>query len=249
MDDKTKTTFVIPAIYRPASKIPLSVWLAAPATTNGNEQTHRNINRDGTRLSLLAATIRGLQYDTRHLATIDLFLKKGIFHRDQLPTHSFRANRAVLRGGKHFSPFSTSRCFCSQISVNTQKRKLDGIEDTLVEIYKGLEDVIGEIASIEAPQPMKSRKKSTVKKPSGKHPPTLSQLYTKQDELQKRADELQDRSSGRILPPPLRPGAGPSIPTVPQLPLLLSMPQGAAAEAMLNFPNTSVREIMLIRVF
>jgi len=100
MEDKIKTPFVLPAIYRPESKIPLAVWLAAPATTNGNEQAHRNINRDGTRLSLLAAIIRGLQYDARALATIKLFVEAGIYPRDQLPTQSFRANRGVLRGGK-----------------------------------------------------------------------------------------------------------------------------------------------------
>jgi len=63
LKDKEDAGFVIPAIYRPESKIPLEIWQAAPSTTNGNEQAHRNINRDGTRLTLLAAMMRGLQYD------------------------------------------------------------------------------------------------------------------------------------------------------------------------------------------
>jgi len=100
LKDKEDGIFVIPAIYRPFSNIPLELWQAAPAATNGNEQAHRNINRDGTRLTLLAAIMRGLQFDVRSLSSLDLFNAVGIHMRDRLPTYYLRTSRAVLRDSK-----------------------------------------------------------------------------------------------------------------------------------------------------
>ncbi|KAF8589316.1 hypothetical protein K439DRAFT_1405257 [Ramaria rubella] len=44
-DKEVGSLFVIPAVYQPASQIPLAIWQAAPSTSNGNEQAHRNVNR------------------------------------------------------------------------------------------------------------------------------------------------------------------------------------------------------------
>ena len=64
LDDKlTKSKFALLALYWPESRIPLDIWRAAPATTNGNEQAHRNINRDGVGLTLLAGVMQGMQCD------------------------------------------------------------------------------------------------------------------------------------------------------------------------------------------
>ncbi|KAL4067324.1 hypothetical protein V8B97DRAFT_2025155 [Scleroderma yunnanense] len=47
------TKFALPALYFPKSLIPHDIWRACPMTTNGNEQSHHNINRDGTNLTVL----------------------------------------------------------------------------------------------------------------------------------------------------------------------------------------------------
>ncbi|KAF9221065.1 hypothetical protein BS17DRAFT_639139, partial [Gyrodon lividus] len=62
--DKTEgTMFALPAIYFLKSWMPAEIWKAHPSTTNGNEQAHRNINQDGTNLSLLGGVMHGHDYD------------------------------------------------------------------------------------------------------------------------------------------------------------------------------------------
>ncbi|KAG1866177.1 hypothetical protein F4604DRAFT_1779145, partial [Suillus subluteus] len=44
LKDKVETNkFILPALYRPTSFITEDIWRACPATTNGNEQAHRNV--------------------------------------------------------------------------------------------------------------------------------------------------------------------------------------------------------------
>ncbi|GJJ11594.1 hypothetical protein Clacol_005829 [Clathrus columnatus] len=43
-DKESNDAFTLAAIYQPLSKILSKVWKAAPLTSNGNEQAHRNIN-------------------------------------------------------------------------------------------------------------------------------------------------------------------------------------------------------------
>jgi hypothetical protein len=81
------------------------VWKAAPSTSNGNEQAHRSINRDGVKLTLLAGIMRGREYDARAMAGLDLTDTYGIHPRDQLATHFRRAARALLRSGMTISFF------------------------------------------------------------------------------------------------------------------------------------------------
>ncbi|KAF8493136.1 hypothetical protein JB92DRAFT_2835234 [Gautieria morchelliformis] len=98
LEDKTVSSpFVIPAIYQPASKIPLAIWQASPSMSNKNEQANRNVNRDGMRLTLLAAIMHGLQYDEHAVAALQLMDTVGIHLRDQLPTEYRHAGHAVLR--------------------------------------------------------------------------------------------------------------------------------------------------------
>ncbi|KAG2034401.1 hypothetical protein BDR03DRAFT_965204, partial [Suillus americanus] len=47
------------------------VWRACPATMNGNEQAHRNVNRDGVNLTLLGGIMRGPAFDDRAAQSID----------------------------------------------------------------------------------------------------------------------------------------------------------------------------------
>ncbi|KAF8573655.1 hypothetical protein K439DRAFT_1374742 [Ramaria rubella] len=56
--------FALAALYQPASQIPIDIWKVSPSTSNGNEQAHRSINRDGVKLTMLAGIMRGMQYDS-----------------------------------------------------------------------------------------------------------------------------------------------------------------------------------------
>ncbi|KAJ7648009.1 hypothetical protein FB45DRAFT_1102588 [Roridomyces roridus] len=89
----------LPALYQPASLIPLEIWKSAPSTTNGNEQAHRNINRDGVNLTMLGAIMRGMQYDARAIGSLELYSTKGIYSRDQISTHFRRLQRSLNRHG------------------------------------------------------------------------------------------------------------------------------------------------------
>ncbi|KAG6374675.1 hypothetical protein JVT61DRAFT_4044 [Boletus reticuloceps] len=92
--------FALAAIYRPASFIPEDIWKASPSTTNGNEQSHRNINRDGINLTLLGGIMRGKEYDDRAAASIELHAAYSINRRDQCSTHARRASRSIAWHGK-----------------------------------------------------------------------------------------------------------------------------------------------------
>ncbi|KAG2342431.1 hypothetical protein BDR05DRAFT_846237, partial [Suillus weaverae] len=65
LKDKESSKFALPTIYHPMSFIPITIWKASPTTTNGNEQAHHNINRDGINLTLLAGIMCGYEYDVR----------------------------------------------------------------------------------------------------------------------------------------------------------------------------------------
>ncbi|KAF8578686.1 hypothetical protein K439DRAFT_1621146 [Ramaria rubella] len=180
-DKEVGSPFVIPAIYQPASKIPLEVWQAAPSTSNGNEQAHRNVNRDGTGLTLLAAIMRGLQYDVRAVRSVGLMGEAGIHQRDQQPTYFRRAGRSVLR------------------SVRVQKRKLASIDEELRETHRQL-DVINEAivvaSSLRTPGRPKGGSRAT--KTAAAALLTLQKLDVRRRDLEFEAKGLQDRSSGGI---------------------------------------------------
>ncbi|KIJ50328.1 hypothetical protein M422DRAFT_245581 [Sphaerobolus stellatus SS14] len=96
-DKEAADGWALAAIYRPKSKIPLYIWKAAPSTSNGNEQAHRNINRDGTKLSVVAALQFGQGVDYRQLESIDLLISHGISHREQVQTYFHRSGCALLQ--------------------------------------------------------------------------------------------------------------------------------------------------------
>ncbi|KAJ7728102.1 hypothetical protein B0H16DRAFT_1331143 [Mycena metata] len=96
-DKRVGSKFAIPALYQPASLIPLEIWKSAPSTTNGNEQAHRNINRDGVNLTMLGGIMRGMQYDARAMGTLKLHSMHGIYTRDQTATHFRRLQRSLNR--------------------------------------------------------------------------------------------------------------------------------------------------------
>ncbi|KAF7333550.1 hypothetical protein MSAN_02419900 [Mycena sanguinolenta] len=78
-DKQIGSKFSIPALYQPASLIPLEIWKSGSSTTNGNEQSHRNINRDGVNLTMLGGIMRGMQYDVRAMGALDLHASRGIY--------------------------------------------------------------------------------------------------------------------------------------------------------------------------
>ncbi|KAJ7860303.1 hypothetical protein B0H13DRAFT_2569623 [Mycena leptocephala] len=96
-DKQVGSKFALPALYQPASLIPLEIWKSAPSTTNGNEQAHRNINRDGVNLTMLGAIMRGMQYDARAMGALELHASQGIYSRDQTATHFRRLQRSLNR--------------------------------------------------------------------------------------------------------------------------------------------------------
>ncbi|KAJ7219839.1 hypothetical protein C8J57DRAFT_1095131 [Mycena rebaudengoi] len=103
LNDKiTGTKFALPALYQPMSLIPRDIWKAGPSTSNGNEQAHRSVNRDGVNLTPLGGVMRGMQYDVRSMAALALYSSRGIYHRDQTSTHFCRFERSVNRQGKPF---------------------------------------------------------------------------------------------------------------------------------------------------
>ncbi|KAJ6554288.1 hypothetical protein B0H19DRAFT_1029451 [Mycena capillaripes] len=123
-DKRTGSPFALPALYQPLSRIPPEIWKSAPSTTNGNEQAHRNINRDGVNLTMLGGIMRGMQYDARAMAALDLHSSQGIYARDQTATHFRRLQRSHNRHSKclisdnfstHalFSPCTVAGCSCS----------------------------------------------------------------------------------------------------------------------------------------
>ncbi|KZP33349.1 hypothetical protein FIBSPDRAFT_718116, partial [Athelia psychrophila] len=98
LKDKLETNkFALPALYQPASLIPLAIWKGTTLSTNSAEQQHRNIYRDGVNLTMLAGIIRGMQYDWRAIASIDIYRTTGIHHRDQPATYLFRITRSMKR--------------------------------------------------------------------------------------------------------------------------------------------------------
>ncbi|KAK7001996.1 hypothetical protein R3P38DRAFT_3608943 [Favolaschia claudopus] len=99
-DKRIGSKFALPAIYQPASLIPLELWKSAPSTTNGNEQAHRNINRDGVNLTILGGIMRGMQYDARAMEALQLHSTQGIYIRDQTATHFRRLQRSLNRHGE-----------------------------------------------------------------------------------------------------------------------------------------------------
>ena len=99
-------------MYRPLSLIPEDIWKATPATSNGNEQAHRDVNRDGTKLSLLGGVMRGREYDHRAIISHELQDNERIYVRDQLSTDFRRQSRAINRAGESICLIS---CFYSCI--------------------------------------------------------------------------------------------------------------------------------------
>jgi hypothetical protein len=100
------------------------IWKAAPSTSNGNEQAHRSIISDGVKLSLVAGLMRGMEYDSRALAGIEVTEIHGIHLRDQLSTHFRRATRAIVRSGiisssllVHLAGTVPSRCTATNYSA------------------------------------------------------------------------------------------------------------------------------------
>ncbi|KAJ6477249.1 hypothetical protein DFH09DRAFT_1293043 [Mycena vulgaris] len=96
-DKRVGSKFALPALYQPMSLIPLEIWKSAPSTTNGNEQAHRNINRDGVNLTMLGGIMRGMQYDARAMGALELHSSQGIYSRDQTATHFRRLQRSLNR--------------------------------------------------------------------------------------------------------------------------------------------------------
>ncbi|KAL4064574.1 hypothetical protein J3A83DRAFT_4167974 [Scleroderma citrinum] len=94
------TKFALPALYFPKSLIPCDIWKACPTTTNSNEQSHRNINCDGTSLTVLGGIMCTRDYDDRMDASINMHAIYGIHPRDSATTHTHHISQSISRQGK-----------------------------------------------------------------------------------------------------------------------------------------------------
>ena len=65
--------------------------------SNGNEQAHRNVNREGTNLTILGGIVLGMQFDARAATSLELYRTQGIYTRDQEATHFRRYERSINR--------------------------------------------------------------------------------------------------------------------------------------------------------
>jgi hypothetical protein len=85
------------ALYRPTSFITEDIWRACLATTNGNEQAHCNVNRNGVNLTLLSGIMRGRAFDDRAAQGIDVHVSLGIGigTRDRDSTRVYCASRSI----------------------------------------------------------------------------------------------------------------------------------------------------------
>ncbi|EJD42614.1 hypothetical protein AURDEDRAFT_168425 [Auricularia subglabra TFB-10046 SS5] len=97
---KEKELFALAALYQPLSKIPLDLWLAGNPTTNGVEQKHRDIYRDGKSLTLMGGINRGMQHDLREIAQVSLVVNEGIDRRYNRADHTFRQYRRIQRSAQ-----------------------------------------------------------------------------------------------------------------------------------------------------
>jgi len=97
------TKFALPTLYQPKSLIPLAIWKASPSTTNGNEQAHQNIYREGINLTLLAGIMKGMVYDQAAMVSIDMNSAFGINTCDTKATEAFWAACSVSHKGMYSS--------------------------------------------------------------------------------------------------------------------------------------------------
>ncbi|KAL4063524.1 hypothetical protein J3A83DRAFT_4192498 [Scleroderma citrinum] len=77
-DKITGTKFALPALYFPKSLIPCDIWKACPTTTNSNEQSHHNINHNGTSLTILGGIMHTQDYDDQMDTSINMHATYGI---------------------------------------------------------------------------------------------------------------------------------------------------------------------------
>ncbi|KZV94541.1 hypothetical protein EXIGLDRAFT_748607 [Exidia glandulosa HHB12029] len=128
LHDKEKgAPFALPALYFPLSKIPLNVWLAGKSNSNGVEQKHRNVNRDGKHLSMIGGIHLGMQHDVREHRSGEAILQEGI-HPRYRPSHdAMREERSLQR------------------HIRSHKRKLAADENTQQRPTKKARSIAGPI--------------------------------------------------------------------------------------------------------
>ena len=129
-DKRVGSKFALPALYQPLSLIPIEIWKSAPSTTNGNEQAHRNINRDGVNLTMLGGIMRGMQYDARAMGALELHSTQGIYSRNQTATHFRRLQRSLNRHSKSPSRIHFCRYLPCLVLVQTRVAASDAAESS-----------------------------------------------------------------------------------------------------------------------
>ncbi|KAJ7328383.1 hypothetical protein DFH08DRAFT_815884 [Mycena albidolilacea] len=113
-DKQVGSKFVLPALYQPASLIPLEIWKSASSTTNGNEQSHRNINRDG-----VVEPDDARSNNAWAMGALELHASQGIYSRDRTATHFRRLQRSLNRHGNLPSGWRASAARVNEVPLFT----------------------------------------------------------------------------------------------------------------------------------
>ncbi|KAF8516406.1 hypothetical protein BU17DRAFT_67419 [Hysterangium stoloniferum] len=188
-DKEAASGFALAGIYQPLSKIPLEIWKASPLTSNGNEQAHRNINRDGIKLTMLAGIMRGMQFDSRCMASLNILCKYGINMRDQQATHFRRAARAIQR------------------SRLVQKRTIESIDEDINILYNEVLSLQTHVETQASVLEYSTGKGKDHERPVKR----LRQDSKRLTEMHNNLRKLISRGSGKIGTPGLDEASKPSI--------------------------------------
>ncbi|KIJ35226.1 hypothetical protein M422DRAFT_262607 [Sphaerobolus stellatus SS14] len=174
LQDKEVHQFMFPALYFPLSKMPLTIWQASPHTSNGNEQAHRTINRDGIKMALLAAVVIGYHRDFDNMSTSNPGLL--INSRDRLSTHYARKQLSIVR------------------NVRVAKRKVEASDNELLAIYAQIDELTPQILLLA----QKLEEMDNRMPEFDIHSRELQQLDLQYQEVCSEAQALAKSSSGQV---------------------------------------------------
>ncbi|KAF8589348.1 hypothetical protein K439DRAFT_1612787 [Ramaria rubella] len=152
--------FALAALYQPASKIPIKVWKASPSTSNGNEQAHRSINRDGVKLTMLAGIMRGMQYDSRAMTGLQLLSTYGAVQKHTVEAHDVELQTAYQQlVGLHHNVQTQSKTLKHAMEtgkgVEKALKKLHKTDEQLQTVHAGLRELASQSSgTVAIPEPL-----------------------------------------------------------------------------------------------
>ncbi|KAF8576790.1 hypothetical protein K439DRAFT_1622602 [Ramaria rubella] len=140
---ETACGFDLAALYQPASKIPIDIWKASPSTSNGNEQAHRSINRDGTKLTMLAGIMRRMQYDSQAMSGLTLLcaVQKHTAHTHDVELQTTYKQLVGLQHNFQTQSDSLKHAMEKGMGVEQAFKKLHKTDAEFHKIHAGLSEL------------------------------------------------------------------------------------------------------------